>query len=128
MDVKEQHFRLASSEPVFVSVIENRLHHQFWHLRRWNAGRRGYRGGAITKNSNGDVALLVSVATIREEPELSSTAQNSNGGIKIPAYSGLSAMRFEGVRRVLKLKNYRAVVGVGREIFEIKLIHIFRVA
>ena len=31
-------------------------------------------------------------------------------------------MRFEGVQQVLKLKNYRTVVGVGREIFEIKLI------
>lgn len=37
-------------------------------------------------------------------------------------------MRFEGVQQVLKLKNYRTVVGVGREIFEIKLIQIFRVA
>ena len=70
------------------------------------------------------------MATICEEPELSSTAQNSNkvGGIKIPAYSGLSAMRFEGVRPVLKLKKYRAVVGVGVGIFDINFIHIFRVA
>ena len=70
------------------------------------------------------------MATIREEPELSSTVQNSNkaGRIKISAYSGLSAMRSEGVRRVFKLKNCCVVVGVGREILEIKLIQIFRVA